>query len=67
MRELRDRSWLGRPLPLDLHHVNGDGWDNRLENLQILCPNCHAPTDTRGGRNQGRRVAAEPTRAAPAG
>jgi hypothetical protein len=41
-----------------LHHVNGDGLDNRLENLQILCPNCHAQTDTWGGRNKGRRLRA---------
>lgn len=29
-------------LPLEIHHVNGDTADNRLENLQILCPNCHS-------------------------
>lgn len=47
--------WLGKPLSMALHHVNGDGLDNRLENLQILCPNCHAQTDTYGGRNGHRR------------
>lgn len=45
-------SWLGEPLSLELHHVNGDGQDNRLENLQLLCPNCHRQTDTWGGRNR---------------
>lgn len=38
--------WRGRPLPLHLDHVNGDHTDNRLENLRILCPNCHAQTET---------------------
>lgn len=33
-------------LPLELHHINGDRNDNRLENLQILCPNCHSLTDS---------------------
>lgn len=49
--------WLGRPLSLALHHVNGNGHDNRLENLQVLCPNCHSQTDTFAGRNRGRRAA----------
>jgi 5-methylcytosine-specific restriction endonuclease McrA len=50
--------WLGQPLSLQLHHVNGDGLDNRLENLLILCPNCHSQTDTWGVRNRGRKRAA---------
>jgi DNA-binding CsgD family transcriptional regulator len=43
--------WRGLPISLALHHVNGDRHDNRLENLQILCPNCHGLTDTWAGRN----------------
>ncbi len=47
--------WLGEPLSLELHHINGDGQDNRLENLALLCPNCHSQTDSWGGRNSRRR------------
>ena len=42
--------WRGRPLSMALHHVNGDGRDNRLENLQLLCPNCHSQTENFAGR-----------------
>ena len=50
--------WRGRPLSMALHHVNGDGRDNRLENLQLLCPNCHAQTENFSGRNRRRLEAA---------
>lgn len=43
--------WLGKPIPLELHHINGNNTDNRLENLQLLCPNCHSTTDNYRGRN----------------
>ena len=42
--------WMGRPMPLELHHINGNPFDNRLENLQMLCPNCHALTDNHAGK-----------------
>ena len=44
-------SWNGKQISLQLHHVNGNPADNRLENLQILCPNCHSQTDNYCGRN----------------
>jgi DNA-binding transcriptional ArsR family regulator len=47
-------SWRGEPLSLALHHVNGDGLDNRLENLMLLCPNCHSQTENFSGRNRRR-------------
>jgi 5-methylcytosine-specific restriction endonuclease McrA len=47
-------NWRGEHLTMALHHINGDGRDNRLENLQILCPNCHAQTENFAGRNAVR-------------
>lgn len=38
--------WMENPIKLELHHINGNNTDHRIENLQILCPNCHAYTDT---------------------
>jgi len=46
--------WLGEPLMVALHHVNGDGLDNRIENLVMLCPNCHSQTDNFSGRGRRR-------------
>ena len=39
-------NWQGEPITLELHHINGNHFDNRIENLQFLCPNCHSQTDT---------------------
>ncbi len=38
-------------IPVELDHINGDRYDNRLENLRILCPNCHSLQPTHRGRN----------------
>lgn len=40
----KNTEWLGEPIPLELHHVDGDRTNNRLENLKLLCPNCHTAT-----------------------
>lgn len=43
--------WEGEPIPLELHHINGNHYDNHLENLQILCPNCHSLTPNNSGKS----------------
>jgi DNA-binding CsgD family transcriptional regulator/5-methylcytosine-specific restriction endonuclease McrA len=43
--------WRDQAISLALHHINGDRLDNRIENLELLCPNCHSQTDTFSGRN----------------
>ncbi|MFJ1868907.1 HNH endonuclease [Streptomyces sp. NPDC088097] len=49
--------WRGRPMTLEVDHVNGDWSDDRPENLRLLCPNCHAITSTwcRGGTRRPPR------------
>ncbi len=46
--------WRGHPLPLEVDHIDGDWRRNRLENLRLLCPNCHSATDTYRGRAKKR-------------
>lgn len=43
-------------LPLELDHINGDRMDNRLENLRILCPNCHSLQSTHRSKNRKRKI-----------
>lgn len=45
-------SWLDRPIPLELEHIDGNHYNNKLENLTLLCPNCHALTPTYRGKNK---------------
>ena len=44
--------WKGKPISLQLDHINGDKLDHRIENLRLLCPNCHSQTDSFAGKNK---------------
>ena len=46
--------WMGKPITLELHHIDGDHYNNSLENLQILCPNCHSQTPNFRSRSKGK-------------
>lgn len=47
-----DAIWDGKPLSLQLDHINGIHSDNRLENLRLLCPNCHSQTENFSGKSK---------------
>ncbi len=44
--------WLNKPIPLELEHIDGNSSNNKLDNLTLLCPNCHAFTTTYRGKNK---------------
>lgn len=44
--------WQNKPITLQLHHINGNHYDNRLSNLKVLCPNCHSQTDNWGSKKE---------------
>ena len=46
------REWLGFPIPIELHHVDGDNSNNEDNNLKVLCPNCHSQTDNHAGKKK---------------
>lgn len=50
------KEWLGKPIPLEIHHISGDRLDSTLENLQLLCPNCHSQTESWRGKKKSLRV-----------
>lgn len=49
-------TWMGVPLNCQIHHRNGDNMDNRRDNLEMLCPNCHSITETYGSQNSTRVI-----------
>lgn len=49
-------SWLGKKLALELDHIDGDRYNNNLNNLRIICPNCHSQTETYRGKNKASMV-----------
>ena len=51
--------WLGQPINLEIHHVDGNRSNNDLSNLQLLCPNCHSYTPTFSRKNQNCTVPEE--------
>lgn len=51
--------WNNKPISLHLDHINGNNMDNRIENLRILCPNCHSQTSTYCGSNLNKSSKSE--------
>lgn len=48
--------WLGKPIPLELDHIDGNHYNNDLNNVRIICPNCHALQPTNSGKNIGKYI-----------
>jgi 5-methylcytosine-specific restriction endonuclease McrA len=44
--------WMSKKVPIELDHIDGDHYNNDFNNLRIICPNCHAQTDTNSGKNR---------------
>jgi 5-methylcytosine-specific restriction endonuclease McrA len=51
--------WKGKELKLQMDHINGVRNDHRLENLRIICPNCHSQTETFGSKNKKKTFPSE--------
>lgn len=45
--------WQGKPIPVEMDHIDGDSKNNSLDNLRLICPNCHSQTPTFRSKNKG--------------
>ena len=55
----KESEWEGKKIPLELDHIDGDHGNNRIKNLRLVCPNCHAQTSTYRVKKQGAKSARE--------
>lgn len=49
-------TWNDKPIPLELHHIDGDRCNHKLDNLLLICPNCHSQTKTFRGKNSKKNL-----------
>ena len=48
-----NETWNEKPIPLEVEHIDGNSENGKPENVSLICPNCHAQTDTYKGKNKG--------------
>lgn len=51
-QKCNNNTWCNQPIPLEIHHIDGDKTNNELSNLQCLCPNCHSQTPNFRSKNK---------------
>ena len=49
------KEWLGKPIPLEIHHIDGNHYNNDFSNLSLLCPNCHSLEENNSGAANKKR------------